>query len=186
MSLLTVGRLTKFKRIDFLLEVFAGVLKVHPDLRFRIVGTGEDEDQLRRLAGRLGLEARVVFHGAVDSRQLADIYRRSLLYLHGSVGEPFGMAPLEAIACGTPVVAHRSGGPAEFVNQDCGRLVDSLEREEWVREISAFVDGLNSDPGFSGRVRACAGPFDWRQSLRPALEVIGGLCAGTGANGSLF
>ena len=179
-SIITVARLTKFKRIDFLLEVFRGVLKVHLDLTYHIVGTGEDEVFLRKLAMRLGVESRVVFHGAVDGPTLVGLYQRASLFLHGSVGEPFGMAPLEAIACGTPVVAHNSGGPMEFVSEDCGRLIASLCAEDWVEEINGYLGFLFAHPDFPDRVRECARRFEWSVSLRPAIEVIADLCAADG------
>jgi glycosyltransferase involved in cell wall biosynthesis len=176
-ELITVARLTKFKRVDFLLEIFKGVLNVYPDLTYNIVGTGEEEAVLRELAKRLGLGTRVVFHGVVDGKNLIDLYRRSCLFLHGSVDEPFGMAPLEAIACGTPVVAHKSGGPMEFMNEDCGRLIGSLSVEDWEAEITTYLGFLFTHPDFPDRVRECARRFDWSISLRPAVEVIAELCA---------
>ncbi len=174
-EIITVARLTKFKRVDFLLKVFRELLKTYPDLTYNIVGTGEDEASLQGLVKSMGLEARVVFHGAVDGPTLTGLYQRASLLLHGSVGEPFGMSPLEAIACGTPVVAHRSGGPMEIVNEDCGRLVSSLEVEEWARETVEYLGFLFSHGDFPDRVRECARKFDWRISLRPALETISGL-----------
>ena len=176
-AVLSVGRLTRFKRVDFLLKVFKEMLTTHPDLVYHIVGTGEDEVCLRSQARELGVEAQVVFHGAVTDAALVELYRRSLLLLHGSINEPFGIAPLEAIACGTPVVAHRSGGPAEFVTAECGRLVDSLEVTEWSRQVTSYLDVLQEDQGFPTRVRECARRFDWSISLRPAVAVIAGICA---------
>jgi glycosyltransferase involved in cell wall biosynthesis len=176
-SIITVARLTKFKRVDFLLKVFAEVLKAHPDLTYHIIGTGEEESALREWARQLGVESRVVFHGAAKDAALFELCRRSTLFLHGSIGEPFGMAPLEAIACGTPVVAHRSGGPAEFVTAECGRLVGSLEVADWAAEVTAYLEDLFSHPDFPVRVRECAHRFDWPESLRPAVEVIAGLWA---------
>jgi glycosyltransferase involved in cell wall biosynthesis len=177
-EIITVARLTKFKRVDFLLKVFRELLKRYPDLTYNIVGTGEDEASLRGLVKSLGLEPRVIFHGAADGPTLTSLYQRASLLLHGSVGEPFGMAPLEAIACGTPVVAHCSGGPMEILNEDCGRLISSLEVEEWAREIVEYLGFLFSHEDFPDRVRECARRFDWRTSLRPALETIAGLCQG--------
>jgi glycosyltransferase involved in cell wall biosynthesis len=176
-AIITVGRLTRFKRVDFLLEVFKEVLKDHPNLLYHIIGTGEEELALRDHAKNLGVESRVIFHGAITDAVLLELYQRSLLFLHGSIDEPFGMAPLEAIACGTPVVAHRSGGPAEFVTAECGRLVGSLDMADWAGEITRYLDDLGADPGFPARVRECARRFDWPVSLRPAVEVIAGLCA---------
>jgi len=174
-SLITVARLSKFKRIDFLLEVFAEVLKSFPELTYHIVGTGEDEAPLRERAQGLGIASRVIFHGAVDWQTLDSLYRRSCLFLHGSVNEPFGMAPLEAISWGTPVVAHKSGGPTEFVTDRCGRLVDSLEVDTWAEEIGNYLGFLFTHPDVTNQVRDAVRHFDWRISLSPALEVIAGL-----------
>jgi glycosyltransferase involved in cell wall biosynthesis len=181
-SIITVARLTKFKRVDFLLDVFGGVLKVHPDLTYHIVGTGEDEAFLRGLAKRLGLGSRVVFHGAVDGPILAGLYMRASLLLHGAVDEPFGMAALEAIAYGTPVMAHNSGGLTEFVSEDCGRLIASMSVEDWAKEIVAYLGFLFAHEDFPERVRQCARSFEWRLSLQPAVEVIAGLCAEIGGS----
>jgi glycosyltransferase involved in cell wall biosynthesis len=175
--IMTVARLTKFKRVDFLIDVFAEVHNIHPELNFYIIGTGEDETLLRNQVVKLGLESQVIFCGAVNDQKLTELYRSSSLYLHGSVDEPFGMAPLEAIACGTPVFAHNSGGPREFVSVKCGRLIDSLDKMEWAASISAYLDSIASDTNFRYKVRESARPFDWRNSLRPALETIEGLCA---------
>ena len=177
-EIITVARLTKFKRVDFLLEVFSAVLQAHPGLTYHIVGTGEEEAALREQAKRLGLTWQVVFHGPATDLELKELYRRARLFLHGSVDEPFGMAPLEAIASGTPVVAHRSGGPAEFVTTACGELVDSLEVAAWARAIVACLDRFDGSTEDRGRVRECARRFDWEVSLQPAVEVIAGLCAG--------
>jgi glycosyltransferase involved in cell wall biosynthesis len=175
-AIMTVGRLTRFKRVDFLLKVFKDLLKAYPDLTYHIVGIGEEELALREQARSLRIESRVVFHGSITDVTLRKIYQRSLLFLHGSIGEPFGMAPLEAIASGTPVVAHRSGGPAEFVTAECGRLVDSLELADWVREVANYLQVLSSDPESSEKVRACASRFDWSFTLQPAIKIIAGQC----------
>jgi glycosyltransferase involved in cell wall biosynthesis len=176
-EIITVARLTKFKRIDFLLEVFRELLKDFPDLAYHIVGTGEEEINLQQYAVKLGLSARVVFHGELDTGTLSALYRRSTLFLHGSIEEPFGMAPLEAIAHGTPVVAHKSGGPLEFVTENCGRLVDSLDIADWVREITGYLNFLTTHKEFPEQARECARSFDWQLSLKPAIEVIARLSA---------
>jgi glycosyltransferase involved in cell wall biosynthesis len=173
-SIITVARLTEFKRVDFLLEVFSNVLAVHPDLTYHIVGTGEQEVALRALAGQFGLGSRVVFHGTATDLALGELYRRTSLFLHGAIDEPFGMAPLEAIAYGTPVVAHNSGGPTEFVTEECGRLIDSLAVADWASEISSYLHHLRNDPEFPDRVRECARRFDWAVTLQPAVEIIVG------------
>lgn len=171
-GIITVARLTRFKRIDFLLRVFALVAARHPDLTFTIVGQGEEENTLRALAAELGVGSRVLFPGSVETGTLARLYRRSLLFLHGSVDEPFGMAPLEAIACGTPVVAHKSGGPQEIVDDSCGRLLATLSIERWSEEIDAYLGMLRNNPGYVAKVPERASRFDWKRTLEPIVTVI--------------
>jgi len=177
-AVITVARLTRFKRVDFLLRVFSGVLKSHPTLKYHIVGTGEEESSLRLLAGQLGLESRVIFHGAATDEKLDELYRSSSLFLHGSVDEPFGMAPLEAIACGTPVVAHCSGGPREFVDDSCGRLIPSLQLDDWIEGVTDCLELMVRDPEWRESVSHSARQFAWEVSLRPAVDVITRLCQG--------
>jgi glycosyltransferase involved in cell wall biosynthesis len=172
-GIITVAKLSRFKRVDFLLKVFSRVLKSRPELVYHIVGSGEDEAALRSLARELGISQRVVFHGRVAEPTLAGLYRQSLLFLHGAVNEPFGMAPLEAIACGTPVIAHKSGGPLEFVNDSCGRLIDSLAEERWSEAVTGFIAMLDNDHDYFAGVAANAETFAWETTLLPLVEIIG-------------
>lgn len=175
-AIITVGHLVPYKRIDFLVRVFAQLRKKFPKLIFHIVGEGPEAGKLQQLTNDLGIAADVVFHGKMNHSELAALNRRMLLFLFAGINETFGMAPLEAIACGTPVVAHNSGGPREFVNQNCGLLIDSLEIDDWVGEISGYLDQLQRQGVFPEEVRNCALNFNWQQTLRPAMEVVGRLC----------
>jgi glycosyltransferase involved in cell wall biosynthesis len=82
------------------------------------------------------------------------------------------MAPLEAIACNTPVIAHRSGGPMEFVNETCGRLIDSFSSEKWSEEITEFLSILAADPEYFLRVAENAQRFSWESTLSPLMQLI--------------
>ncbi len=170
--LITVARLTRFKRVDFLLRVFAQIRKRRSDLQLIIVGEGEEEEALRNMAKDLGLDANVTFTGKVTAKELASLYRKALAYIHGSVEEPFGMAPLEAIASGTPVIAHCSGGPVEFVTSNCGLLIESLSEEQWVQEIENFLARINGDQSYFEQVASCTYRFTWDESLYPLLKTI--------------
>lgn len=173
-ALITVAKLSRFKRVDFLLRVFSLLLHRHKHLIYHIVGQGEEEEFLRRLAGQLGIADKVIFHGSLDNRQMVVLLRKAKLFLHGSVSEPFGMAPLEAIACNTPVIAHRSGGPPEFINDACGRLLDSLSDKDWCRAIDDYLVMLEADPDYFSKVSEQARKFTWETTLDPALKLIAG------------
>lgn len=176
-ALITVAHLVPYKNVDFLLRVFARLRARHPDLVFHIVGEGPAQGELQALAENLGLDAHVSFHDRLAQADLAALLRRMTLFLSAGAIETFGMASLEAIACGTPVVAYDSGGLREFVDERCGRLIDTLEIEDWVREIAGYLDQLATHPDAAQRVSSCARDYSWHQTLRPAVDVIAGLCA---------
>jgi glycosyltransferase involved in cell wall biosynthesis len=114
---ITVGRLSPEKGLDRLFEVWRDM----PDLPLHVVGGGHPEvlRDLRELA-----PSGVVFRGDLTSADLADAYRGAVVAVFAPYGEEFGMAPLEAMASGVPVVAWREGGLQEtIVDNETGYLV---------------------------------------------------------------
>ena len=103
-SYLTVGRLVRYKRIDLLIEACNRLGR-----RLRIVGTGPEEGRLRAIAGDT-----IEFLGYVDQESLWKEYAECRAFLFGGE-EDFGMAIVEAQACGRPVVAFGKGGALESV-----------------------------------------------------------------------
>lgn len=103
-NLLHVGSTIKRKRIDVLLETFAGVLKTYPQARLIRVGGPFSEWQLK-LIKHLKLENAIVVLPYLKREVVAAIYREAALVLLPSEGEGFGLPIIEAMACGTPVVA---------------------------------------------------------------------------------
>lgn len=126
---LVVSALVPYKRID--LAIGAAAEAGWP---LTIVGTGPDEKRLRALAGPT-----VTFLGHVDAEALRDLYRRAgALMLPGE--EDFGIAPVEALACGCPVVALARGGATETVDDGVtGVLVSHLT-------VPAFAAALQRIP----------------------------------------
>ena len=173
--LLTVSHLSGFKRINFLLEVFARVIQRNPDLRFAIVGEGEKMNDLKSLTEKLSITEHVDFCGRLSREELIHTYLRACLYLHGSVREPFGMAPLEALAGGCPVVAHASGGPKEIVTQGTGRLLDTLRHKAWVEAINDLLSETDSQTREVCRQRAA--DFSWEATAGCVASVIGEILA---------
>ena len=102
--LLHVGSTISRKRIDVLLDTFAGLSGRAPDMRLVRVGGRLTGDQATR-ARALGVADRIITPEFLDDRVLAAIYRRATLVLLPSEREGFGLPLVEAMACGTPVVA---------------------------------------------------------------------------------
>lgn len=128
-QILFVGFLRRVKGVDLLLKAMRTAIDRKPSLRLVIVGGGfyesyrRQEEELRGLASELGLDANVEFVGMKPPSEVASFMRESSLLVLPSRSETFGAVLIEAMACGTPVLATRCGGPEEIVNDEVGRLV---------------------------------------------------------------
>ena len=103
-EILQVGSAIKRKRIDLLLEIFAALSSRLPGVHLIRVG-GQMSDELRALAERLGVAGAITELPILDHRLLSAAYRRATCVLLPSDSEGFGLPLIEAMACGTPVVA---------------------------------------------------------------------------------
>ncbi|MBT9169714.1 MAG: GDP-mannose-dependent alpha-(1-6)-phosphatidylinositol monomannoside mannosyltransferase [Actinobacteria bacterium] len=127
---LSVGSITPAKGFDFIIEALSLVRKeIRP--RFVIVGNVVWEPwktHLETLAAQR--EVKLEINALIDDLELVKLYNRAKLVVYAPYLEPFGLVPLEAMACGTPVVAVKEGGVREsVVHNDSGILTERDERE---------------------------------------------------------
>lgn len=114
--LLYVGLWMRHKNLPGLIEAFRRIRQAGYRGKLVVTGAGRpwDED-VRGLARAAGVEGAVLLPGSVSDLDLAVLYRRADCFLFPSFVEGFGLAPLEALACGTPVVAARTGSLPEIL-----------------------------------------------------------------------
>jgi glycosyltransferase involved in cell wall biosynthesis len=113
--LLHVASLVPVKDQKTLLQAFARVSRAVPDAALNIVGSGPLENELRALAGTLGIEGKVVFHGSVAHDALPYYYRSADLAVMSSLHEGLHWVTLEAAACGRTTVGTRVGVVEDLV-----------------------------------------------------------------------
>jgi phosphatidylinositol alpha-1,6-mannosyltransferase len=186
--LLSVARLARHKGVDTALIALSHLRDQFADLRYAVVGTGEELESLEALAGRLGVGDRVRFLTDVPDRDLPAIYNCAEIYLGVSRlmeqrVEGFGISLAEASACGIPVVAGRSGGIPEAVRDgETGILVDAESPEAVGEALRVLLDDalLRARLGQAGR-RSVESYYNWdrvaadlarigREFARPAVR----------------
>ncbi len=123
--LLYVGRLAPEKNLPLLLDTMEALSSDNIDCRLIIAGDGISRDSLiTRARERLG--SRVIWLGHIGHREeLARLYANCDFFLHPNPREPFGIAPLEAMASGIPLIAPNSGGLQEYANASNSGLTDA-------------------------------------------------------------
>jgi len=178
--LLTVAKLSPFKGVDVALRALATLRDRYPAVRYAVAGTGEQQGELEQLARDLGLADRVRFLNNVADDDLPALYNLAEVYVgvsrqSGLDVEGFGLALLEASACGIPVVAGRSGGIPDAVRDgETGLLVDS---EDPPAVAGAIAELLDSEAraralGLGGRA-AVESRYNWDRVVSDLRAISG-------------
>jgi phosphatidylinositol alpha-1,6-mannosyltransferase len=129
--LLTVGRMDAregYKGHDRVIAALPQLLAAGHDIAYVVVGEGDDRARLQDFAAKRGLAERVRFVGAIGEDVLVDAYRMADLFVMPSSGEGFGIAYLEAMACGTPALGLAAGGAVDaLADGEFGTLAPESE-----------------------------------------------------------
>lgn len=161
---LYVNRLALAKNPELAVQV-ANDLK----LKLKVVGSGAMLEPLRAMAGN---NSNIDFLGSVDDATLAELYQNARALIYPVEDEDFGMVPVEAMAFGTPVIAHRSGGPQETVKTgQTGVFFDELNVASLNKAIRDFEENFESDPQ---QIHASTKPYSFahfRDKILALLEV---------------
>ncbi|WP_422929490.1 glycosyltransferase family 4 protein [Singulisphaera sp. PoT] len=173
--LLYVGGLSPHKNLPRLIEAFAAGA---PE-SFRLVLVGDISDVfhthipvLRATVARLGLEGRVHFPGFVPDEPLVHLYSRAYALAQPSLMEGFGLPPVEAMACGTPILSSTAGSLPEVVGE-AGVFFDPLDLDAMTRVLRDFC----ANPAARDRLAAVAlersNRFTWDAAAASLLKTFG-------------
>lgn len=139
--LLCVGRLSQEKGHALLLEAVAALASQSHELRLHIVGDGPDRRWLENYAQELGISARVVFEGRVNSQRLTTLYAQTDVFVLPSLAEGIPMVLMEAMAMEIPCVAPRISGIPELIDHGVdGLLFAVADVDELCQEVRALLD----------------------------------------------
>jgi phosphatidylinositol alpha-1,6-mannosyltransferase len=178
--LMTLGRIearSRYKGYDRLLDA-VGALRHRSNISLLYVGTGDDVERLRERAAREGLSDRVFFLGSVPENMLCDVYNLcdafALVSDRGpGRGEGIPLTPLEAAACGKPIIVGDEDGSREAVVKDLnGFCISPRDPEALRRAIETLMldDSLRLRMGVAARARA-ESEFSY-ESFRSKTEVL--------------
>lgn len=138
-TFVSVARLSQEKRIPFLVEVFADFLKIFPKARLFIVGDGSEKKKINKIVSQCKIADSVSLAGLRSRKEIKEIFDQSDCFVLPSSSETFGVAYIEALASGLPVIATRCGGPEDFVDESNGILVEVDNREELLQAMQKMI-----------------------------------------------
>jgi glycosyltransferase involved in cell wall biosynthesis len=172
-----VGRLWSGKGLDQLFDAFAGLKRQSThDVSLLLVGDGNEEARLRRRCADEGLED-VVFAGFHDGDALPELYAAADVFVFPTLGDPFGMVVLEAMACGLPVISTGAAGEiADRIDDGVNGFVVPPADAEVLRERMELLTGdesLRRRVGDAARGKVAGqSPAVWAEAFEVAVERI--------------
>lgn len=146
-AFLAVGNLLPIKGHDVLLRAFSRICAAHPGCRLRIIGDGPLRQDLERLACELGIQSKVSFLGVSEPQIVFNEMLTSNALVLSSHYETFGVAAIEALSCGLPVVATRCGGPETIVGQQDGIFADPGDEKSLAAAMARMIETRASFDG---------------------------------------
>ncbi len=148
--LLTVGRLSaaeRYKGQDKVIAALPEIIKKQPNILYLIAGSGDDEERLRQLAQHYLVQDHVKFLGHIIETDLPDVFRLADLYVMPSTGEGFGIAYLEAMACGTPALGLNVDGSVDpLADGELGMVIDPKQ------SLAEYILQALENPGDKNRL----------------------------------
>lgn len=134
---LSAGRITYQKGIDYLVTAAAKVMKHDKNFILVIVGSGDMRHQIIQQAASLGISDRVFFPGFLRSNEMEKIYHAADVFVMPSVSEPFGLVAVEAASRGVPLIISKQSGVAEVINHSL--KVDFWDVDELANKLASVL-----------------------------------------------
>lgn len=171
---LFLGRITMQKGPEYFLAAAKKVLEYEPNVRFIMAGSGDLIRKSIEMAAELGIGHKVLFTGFLRGNDVARVFKMADLYVMPSVSEPFGIAPLEALANDTPVLISKQSGVSEI-------LTHALKVDFWdIDEMANKIIAVLRYPPLQATLRE-HGNFEirqltWRDSAQGCVETYQRIC----------
>ncbi|HWY98970.1 MAG TPA: glycosyltransferase [Bacteroidia bacterium] len=127
------------KNISGIIRAFQKLHSAFPNTELIIVGNGADKASLEGLSKSLGLSDSVYFVGQKEQNDLVELLQKADAFVLFSNYETQAVVLLEALCCGTPVIATRAGGISEYVNDKNGILIDTKNEEQLYDAMASIV-----------------------------------------------
>jgi glycosyltransferase involved in cell wall biosynthesis len=142
-----VGRLLPWKGLHLGLRALAELDRSNADARLTVIGSGQDEARLKRMANTLGIAQCIDWISWLGRAELLHVLPDFDVFLFPSFHDSGGMAVLEALSCGLPVVCLDLGGPSSFIDDSCGCVVSTEAGDEnsVVEQIAGFLSEIARD-----------------------------------------
>jgi glycosyltransferase involved in cell wall biosynthesis len=171
LELLYVGRLLPWKGLHLILRALSLLNGSSSSIHLTVIGSGHDRSRLQHLSRHLKVDEMVSWIPWMPREKLIGVYSQFDLFTFPSLHDSGGMAVLEALSFGLPVVCLDLGGPGIMVNDECGRVISTagISEDQVVRAVAQFLAEVLADRSqlrrLSQPARARAATLTWQANV---------------------
>ncbi len=134
-----VGRLCNQKGIPYLIQAVNNLKKINISMELTVIGDGPSTIELKQLTASMGINQIVHFAGRIENEKIPSILKEHHIFVLPSLFEGFGIAVIEAMAAGLPVVVTQCGGPEDFVDDSVGRVVKAGDADALAQALQELI-----------------------------------------------
>ncbi len=170
-TLLYLGRIKAYKRVDMLLDIFSELLKEFPNLRLVIAGWGTEASYITDLVMKSHYRRKIELMGPVNEVEKKRLLQKSWVFINPSIGEGWSIAVIEANYYGTPAVAFNVPGLSESIRHgETGFL--AKDKKEMVKILEKFINNKNSRDKLSKNALKWSQSFSWDKAAQKSILIM--------------
>lgn len=166
---LYVGRRHEYKNLKVVLKAMSKLITLYPEVQLCIVGMPLEAREVRYF-DELKISSHIKYYGLSNDNQLAKLYRCSVAFIYPSLYEGFGIPPLEAMGCGTAVVAANSSSIPEVVG-DGGLLFDPYSEDELLDQMRYLLENPLQREALIQKGTVRNSQFQWKKTVEQTIEI---------------
>lgn len=166
------SRITHRKGLDYLIEATAKLTSEHPEIKIKIMGEGNAENDLKKQVLKLHLEKHVEFLGRIPREKTAPYYQEASLFVLPSLNEGMSNAMLEALATGLPLLATDTGGTRELLTDGInGFIIKTKDATDIAEKIEKIINDKDLRESMSHASRQLAETMSWAKVANQYFEL---------------
>lgn len=170
-TILYLGRIKKYKRVDLLVKIMPEILREVPRARLLIAGWGTEAASITDLSMRSMIRRKVKIIGPVSEAEKNELLSRSWVFVNPSIGEGWGISVIESNLRGTPAVSFNVSGLSESIqNNKTGFLVK--DNKDLINKICLLLKNDKKRDSLGGNAMTWAESFNWNNAAQQSIEIM--------------
>lgn len=170
-TLLYLGRIKSYKRVDLLIDIFPELLRKNPKLRLIIAGWGTETAYITNLVMKSPHRRRIELMGPVSNQEKRRLLTKSWIFVNLSIGEGWSIAVIESNLHGTPAIAFKVPGLSESIKHGKTGFL-AKNREDLIYLLNELINNHKIRNDFSENALEWAHSFSWDTAAKESLSII--------------